>query len=106
MTDQLVLFAEARTRRRDPDTSRDAARAVTQHAGALRNLVLEEFNLRDGLTDEELVARIPDRKDDTVIKRRCELRDLGLLVDSGERRRNSNGRNVIVWRLVTTRGEE
>lgn len=100
-TDQLILFAESRARRRDPSTSHDAARAVTQHAGALRNLILEEFCLRDYMTDEDLIERVPDVYWPTLKKRRSELTGLGLLVDSGLKRRNSRGRQMIVWRLVS-----
>lgn len=100
MTAQLTLFSEARARRRDPDTSRDAARAVQQHAGALRTLVLEEFNLRDEMTDDELIARMPDVYWPTLKKRRSELAGLGLLEDSGKKRTNARGRRMIVWRLA------
>lgn len=101
MTDQLLLFAEPAARRTDPDTSRDAARAVTQHAGALQTLVLEEFSLHDYMTDEELIERVPDVWWPTLKKRRSELTALGLLVDSGQRRKSARGRQMIVWRLAT-----
>jgi hypothetical protein len=101
MSDQLLLFSTPRARAKDPDTSHDAARAITQHAGALRERVLEEFSLTDYLTDEELIERVPDVYWPTLKKRRSELTGLGLLVDSGLRRKNSRGRQMIVWRLAS-----
>ncbi len=98
--DQLLIFAEPRSRRRDPVTSHDAALAVKQHAGALRERILQEFSLHDRLTDEELIERIPDVYWPTLKKRRSELTGLGLLVDSGVKRKNSRGHKMIVWRLA------
>lgn len=99
MSNQLALFVEPATRRTDPDTSRDAARAVTQHAGALRNRILEEFSLQDCLTDDELIERIPDVYWPTLKKRRSELTALGLLVPHGKRK-NGRGRDMTIWKLV------
>lgn len=98
-TSQLTLFSEARARRRDPGTSRDAARAVQQHAGVLENLILTEFCLQDWLTDDELAERLPDHHSPTVKTCRSRLSKRGLLVDSGQVRKNSRGRHQIVWRL-------
>jgi len=97
---QLALFSEPRSRHDNPDTSRDAARAVQQHAGALENLILETFCLCDYLTDDELCERMPERHAPTVKTCRSRLSGRGLLVDSGVQRRNSRGRNQIVWRLA------
>lgn len=100
MSAQLILWSEPRARRRDPETSRDAARAVRQYSRVLENLILEEFSLHDGMTDEELVARIPDIREDTVKSRRSGLKNRGLLVDSGKKRINSRGRPQIVWEMA------
>lgn len=97
---QLALFAEPRSRHADPDTSREAARAVQQFAGVLENLILETFCLCDGLTDDELAARLPERHPPTVKSCRSRLSKRGLLVDSKTVRRNSRHRNQIVWRLA------
>ena len=101
MTAQLELFNEAKVRHSDGATSRDAARAVQQHAGALENLILETFCLEDGLTDDDLAARLFHRHGPTVKTCRSRLSKRGLLVDSGQIRKNSRGRNQIVWRLCS-----
>ena len=98
MSNQLALFSEARVRHDSPDTSRDAARAVQQHAGALENLILETFCLRDGLTDEQLCERLPDRYGPTVRTCRSRLSKRGLLVAGGVVK-NSRGRDMTIWRL-------
>lgn len=97
--DQLTLLADPRARTTDPDTSRDAARAVTQHAGALRERILQEFSLSDRMTDEELIERIPDIYWPTLKKRRSELTGLGLLIPDGKRD-NSRGRAMTIWKLA------
>ena len=50
----------------------------------------------DGRTDEE-VAVILGMKESTTRARRVELRDAGLVIDSGRRRRTSSGRAAAVW---------
>ena len=97
--DQLVLLGEPRARRQDPDTSRDAARAVTQHAGRLENSILVEFCIRDGLTDEQLCERMPDYYGPTVKTCRSRLRKRGLLVAAGVVK-NSRGRDMTQWKLA------
>jgi hypothetical protein len=50
----------------------------------------------DGLTTEEVEEAL-ERKHQSISPRVNELRDTGWLVDSGERRKTSSGRNAIVW---------
>ena len=99
MTAQLELFNEAKVRHSDGATSRDAARAVQQHAGALENLILTEFCLHDGMTDETLCARMPDHYGPTVRTCRSRLTKRGLLVAAGIER-NSRNRDMTLWRLA------
>lgn len=99
MTSQLELFNTPKVRHDDGGTSRDAARAVTQHAGALENAILETFCVEDELTDDELCLRIPNAYPPTVKTCRSRLSKRGLLVDSGTVRRNSRGRDMTVWKL-------
>ena len=96
---QLALFSEVRVRHDSPSTSRDAARAVQQHAGALENLILTEFCLSDYMTDDELAERLPERHAPTVKTCRSRLSGRGLLVAAGQRR-NSRGRLQTIWRLA------
>jgi hypothetical protein len=53
-----------------------------------------------GLTDDEIAARLPACHAPTVKSARSRLTAAGLLVDSGERRPSSRGRQMIVWRLA------
>ena len=85
-----------RVRRTDPDTSREAAapdraRDRDRAYAALSRAV-------DGLTDFELAAAI-GRQQTSAGKRRGELRDAGLVVDSGVRRPAPSGSSAIVWRV-------
>jgi hypothetical protein len=81
----------------DPDTSiaAGAPDRTTDREKALRWHQLHPW----GLTDFEL-ADLMERAQTSAGKRRCELRDLGLVEDSGLRRRTPSGATAIVWRLV------
>jgi hypothetical protein len=82
------------------DTRRDAAASIDgdplQH---LQQRVLETIaqHGHHGMTDEELRRSLPDLAPDTPRARRTELTSLGLVADSGERRRTARGRFAIVW---------
>ena len=99
MTAQLELFSQPKTRHTDRDTSRDAARAVTQHAGQLENLILTEFSLHDYMTDDELCAWLPQFHPPTVKTCRSRLTKRGLLLPCGLRT-NSRKRQMTIWRLA------
>jgi len=49
-----------------------------------------------GLTDEE-IADVTRLRESTSRARRVELREAGLIVDSGRRRETRSGRRAIVW---------
>jgi hypothetical protein len=80
------------------DTSVEAARKMEMSVGHLQRIALKA--IRDaggrGLTTNELaaVARIHR---DSIQPRTSELRERGLIYDSGMRRPNANGKNAIVW---------
>jgi len=80
------------------DTSRSAAEQMRPVARSLRETVLRWFITRgtDGGTDEECQLGL-GLKAQTQGPRRGELCRLGLLIDSGRRRRTSSGRQAIVW---------
>ena len=89
---------EGGSRRRDPVTSKKAARDV--RAGTLMDkcltairesefgLTIEELSIQTGLS---IVSVSPRMK--PLVKR-------GLIKDSGKRRKNSSGYEAIVWRAV------
>lgn len=83
---------------RGVDTSREAAEAIEMSVGHLQRIALRAIRSAGsrGLTTNELasVVRI-DR--DSIQPRTSELRERGLIRDSGARRRNATGKNAIVW---------
>lgn len=82
------------------DTSREAAESLTNTA-TLRTMVFNAIKLRNGLgaTDQELqeLLHLPPNVE---TPRRWELVNLGLVRDSGNRRKTRSGRSAAVW--VTT----
>jgi DNA-binding IclR family transcriptional regulator len=83
---------------RNTDTSIAAAQAVASSAGRLQKVALAA--LRDvggrGLTSQELADRT-GIDFASIQPRTSELRRKGMIRDSGERRRNRNGKQAIVW---------
>lgn len=113
MTDETSLFDQIadpnyRTRRTDPDTSREAAAAVEniteRQAGVLR-----AFRRSGPMTDRTLVdvytrlhalfpSLYPKQTESSLRTRRSELVKLGALVDSGEKETLDTGRKAKVWK--------
>jgi len=91
-------------RRTDPDTSHEAAleRAAEKRRDRDRVLAAIRAAQADGLTDYELADRV-DRQQNSAGKRRGELRDAGLVRDSGRRRAAPSGSRAIVWVAVEDR---
>lgn len=101
-------YAHARTS--DPDTSLAAALAVEASEVQQRVYALHRQH-PEGLTDEELLHwyasahLVPGRSLESKSsprKRRSDLTNAGLLVDSGARRPLSSGRRGVVWVLAAT----
>ena len=80
------------------DTSRAAAQTIRPTLKKLQRLVLAAVRRagKSGKTDDELVCDI-GMLSDTLRARRCELRDAGLVKDSGRRRKTRRGRQAAVW---------
>lgn len=90
----------------DPDTSREAADSfTTERLSECRRDVLQFFANRADALDEQVEVGLWDKYPtySTARKRRGELVKMGLLYDTGTKRPNSKGRNMIVW-AVTKRG--
>lgn len=80
------------------DTSMAAAADIAPKCGRLQRLALEAIRESGfvGLTADELAARLKvDRY--TIQPRTSELRLMGLIADSKQRRRNQTGKRAIVW---------
>jgi hypothetical protein len=89
----------ALARNTDPETSH---KAKVFRFNEDRVLVLEIHNQhRLGLTDYDLAA-ITGRQQNSVGKRRTELRDQGFIEDSGMRRKAPSKAMCIVWRITPT----
>ena len=92
---------KAVARRTDPSTSWEAARAVTRLT-AKQDEVHDLFRFGGPMTDEEAAGRYSSLHDTEgqspsgLRTRRSELVARGLLRDTGERRRGSTGRRMIV----------
>ena len=101
---QLTLTPRARST--DPQTSADAARSVTG-LREKQKAVLRVFDAYGPQTLGELVQsyrylslKLP-RQSDSGIRTRCsELVAMGLVRDTGLRRKMSTGRMAIVWEAV------
>src|SRR5262245_20532377 len=79
------------------DTSRSAAESTD--AATLRVLVVRCLDRHGSQTADEVATRLGIDK--LAIRPRCsELRRLGQIVDTGERRINTSGKAAIVWRLT------
>jgi len=82
----------------DPDTSIAAASSVMTEIGKSKVLkALQKYP--NGLTDFEL-ADETGWQQTSIGKRRGELRDVGLVIDSGYRKPAPSGRMAIVWCLT------
>ena len=111
MTEAIPLFEPpSRAARKSPkrrtsapsgtaDTRRAAGEAIGEHLQRMQRMVLDFIQSRGrlGATDEEIRRGLPTMSADTCRGRRVELRDLGLIRDSGHRRRTSRGRFAICW---------
>lgn len=94
------LYSPPAARKTDPETSHQAAARVRPNALNDRNHVLVVHSHHpNGLTDFEL-AKLCDRQQTSAGKRRGELRDSGMIRDTGERRNAPSGSPAIVWRIT------
>lgn len=79
------------------DTSRQAAETID--AGTLRAKVLQTIRAHGPMTADECADHL--RLSILSIRPRLsELRNLGKLRDTGERRPNVSGRSAVVWRIM------
>lgn len=97
MNGQLDLLAQPVARRTDPETSHAAGARAGTNASTHRARALELLRVAPtGLTDFEL-ADLTGLQQTSIGKRRGELRDAGLVRDSGRRRASPSGSPAIVW---------
>ena len=87
---------------RGVDTSISAAEGIRLSVGRLQRMALNAIRQAGsrGLTTNELAVAVRIARD-SIQPRTSELRELGLIYDSGDRRPNHNGKRAIVWRAAT-----
>lgn len=84
------------------DTSAEAGRAIKGRAPALRNKCLRALRETGPMTSDECANELGiDRL--AIRPRFTELSHASVIIDSGQRRRNTSGKAAIVWRLKTER---
>jgi len=83
---------------RHSETSRQAAVSMHQPAKFIRQQVLEWFRANGPATDQELFAAMAPMPENTLRPRRCELRDQGLLEDTGDSKPSPSGRPSKIWK--------
>ena len=89
-------------RRVDPDTSHESAHAIRDTLGERQSSVFA-FVARHPAG--VIAAEVDEACGRGSWKRLSELRDAGLILDSGERRVAPSGRRQIVWRLQPKEAE-
>ena len=80
------------------DTSYDAAIAVSSKAATLQAAVLALLEQNPRGMDSEQIAEVLGCDYVSIQPRTSELRNQGLIYDSGERRLSRYNRQIIVWR--------
>lgn len=81
-----------------PGTSQEAATEMAPHLGRLQKATREAIQSagHNGLTADEAAAVLGLERW-TVQPRLSELKAKGLIVDSGQRRKNITGKRAVVW---------
>ncbi len=80
-------------------TSQDAADQMAEHAPTLRDQVLALFRGVDARVTTDEAAEFLHKSVLAVRPRFSELRTMGLIEPTGERRTNASGMTAIVWRM-------
>lgn len=78
------------------DTSQAAAVSMRGSARIIREQICDTISTMDGCTCDE-VELLLDLRHQTASARITELRDEGLIEDSGNRRKTRSGRDAAVW---------
>lgn len=100
MSFQYDLYGGVPPHARASDTSRAAAESVVKDVTRLRRAVLDAIGTEpDGLTCDQVEERLGIRHQ-TASARVRELAQLGLIIDTGERRKTRSGRSAAIWKKV------
>ncbi len=82
-----------------PETSKQAASEIRNRATTLREAAMSIFQCGWGLTADQL-AKVMEEHPLAIRPRVSELRAMGLVRDTGVRRRNASGKMAAVWAAV------
>jgi len=98
MHERQADLYEAFARTLDPDTSHDAAEAISRELGRMEELVYQSVLKagKDGLTCEEVTAQL-EIDQITVSPRFKQLELKGRLYRTSLKRKNRTGRSAYVW---------
>jgi hypothetical protein len=98
---RISRMAKVRLARNAQDTSIEAARKAVLKSGTRRKEIFDLIAEREfGLTDDEIEVLTGLTHQSASGLRNSLMRD-GLIVDSGERRKNRRGNSSIVWKANT-----
>lgn len=81
------------------DTSKEAADSMKPSAPRLRQMVLDKLRARGPSTPDEIADAL-DLSILSIRPRFTELHKTGQIVDTGDRRKNTSGRNAKVWKVT------
>ena len=84
---------------RGVDTSIEAAKAITPKLNRLQQLVVEYLKANGPSTSEQIAFGC-NVAECSIQPRTSELKAKEIIRDSGQRRKNKNGKNAIVWEVV------
>lgn len=89
---------------RPTDTQRKAAERKRPRSGTQQALILDLITVYGGLTDEQ-IEELTGHSHQSASAARNALMNKGWVLDSGQRRKNRNGNEAIIWIANTERGE-
>jgi hypothetical protein len=84
-------------------TEKDAALAIARHCKTkLQRQIIQAFKTHGAMTDEELenLPQFTHYGPTTVKKRRTELFQMGMVINTGRTKANSRGIHMIIWDLA------
>lgn len=88
----------------DPDTSAAAAKKAARFAATHKGICMTAIRLIGGSGTHDEIAAVttgPELNRTQVHKRMSDLRDDGLVEDSGERRPGATSTGEIVWAVIS-----
>lgn len=100
----MTDFTREHAREDDVDTSKAAAASIENSAQRHKEIVLTTLKVIGPLSSEQ-IASVTGLEHAQTWRRVSDLKNAGLIIDSGERRKNRSGRDAAVWRVkVSTDG--